>query len=86
MGHKGKVPKAPFLYCVIKADNHLLSFLMEAIHAYPALRGIFDPEKCVRFINGVKSGNRQTNSLFRDAEVIGSLASICYLTKCIDSL
>jgi hypothetical protein len=80
---KKKAPPS-FLYKIIKDDDRLLSYLVDAVHVYPELRLIFSPDKCRRFIKGIQSNQLQTSSYICDAELVGCLASICYSAKWIN--
>jgi hypothetical protein len=86
-GYKQKKKAAPpFLYKMMRDDNILLSNLIEAVHSYPELRLIFSPDKCIRFVNGIKAGQKQTFSYRYDAELVGSLAAICYSAQCLSRI
>lgn len=76
----------PFLYHVVRKDDRLLSDIVESVHSYPDLRLIFNPTKCLRLINGVKMGQKQTLSFKHDTELIGCLASMCYSVKNFNSI
>lgn len=83
-GFEKKKATPSFLYEMIKDDDRLLSYLVDAVYSYPELRLIFDPVKCQRFIKGIQSGQLQTSSYICDAELVGCLASICYTAKWIN--
>jgi asparagine synthetase B (glutamine-hydrolysing) len=76
----------PFSYAIMRNDTKLKEQLMETTHNHPLVRQIVNTSKCDRFIQRFNQGKLNTDSYAQDAELLGSLASLCYTMDLYDTL
>jgi len=75
----------PYHYSLLRRDENLFPELIEIIQSYPGLQTILDVKRCIRFLDNFTEGKLQSQSFSQDAELLGSLATICYSFKHFDS-
>jgi asparagine synthetase B (glutamine-hydrolysing) len=71
----------PFFYSLYREDKRLLEDVQECLHSLPALREIVDADKCLRFLNGFRTGNMKGLSYGKQTELIGALVTMCLCFK-----
>jgi hypothetical protein len=69
----------PFVYSMLSEDKKLVANLRELTHSHDYLRHAIDTDKCDRYLNHVHQGKLHFDSYYQDAEILGSLASFCYM-------
>ena len=80
-----RVPSYPFHYALLQNDDKLFLEIADTIHSNPLLKEILDDKKCMQFLNKFKAGRIQTQSFSQDAELMGSLATMCFSFKKFNS-
>lgn len=76
----------PFAYAIMRNDTKLKEQLLDITHSHPLVRQFINTDKCDRFIHRLSQGIPNTDSYAQDAELLGSLASLCYTTDLYDAL
>jgi hypothetical protein len=69
----------PFVYSMLPEDKKLVANLRELTHSHDYLRHAIDTDKCDRYLNHDHQGKLHFDSYYQDAEILGSLASFCYM-------
>lgn len=69
----------PFVYAMLSEDKKLVAHLRELTHSHDYLRHAIDTAKCDRYLNHVHQGQLHFGSYHHDAEILGCLASFCYM-------
>lgn len=73
-----RAPSYPFHYALLQNDEKLFLEIADIIHSNPLLKEILDDNKCMQFLDNFKAGRIQTQSFHEDAELMGSLATMCF--------
>ena len=75
-----------FEYSLLCDKGKLFTELNEILHSVSELSELIDVVKCERFLENCRNGIIHTNSLTKEAELIGSLATACYWFKNVRGL
>jgi hypothetical protein len=72
-----------FLYDLVRDSPELLSNVTEMVHSR-SLSEILDVEKCTQFVRDCRDGRIQGKNAGEDAEMLGALATMCYVFESFD--
>jgi hypothetical protein len=72
-----------FLYDLVRDSPELLSSVTEMVRSQ-SLSEILDVEKCTQFVRDCRYGRIQGKNAGEDAEMLGALATMCYVFESFD--
>lgn len=70
-----------FEYDMLRADKKLFGDVCEILHSFSGLNELLNIKGCHEFIRDYEEGRIRSGSAASDAELMGSLASLCYWYK-----
>lgn len=73
--------KTTFEYDMLRADKKLFSDVSEILHSFSGLSELLNVKECEEFLRDFEAGRIRSGSAANDAELMGSLASLCYWYK-----
>lgn len=75
------VIKSCFEYNLLRGDKNLFGELKDILHSISETKHFFSLDDCDRFIDNFQHGRNITDNQTQDAQLMSSLATICYLFK-----
>jgi hypothetical protein len=68
-------------YDMLRSDRKLFTELDEIMHSFPRLNEILNIEGCRKLLTHCRQGDLYGNGFSDDAELVGSIATMCYWHK-----
>ena len=73
-----KTPNIILHYYLLRNDKEMFANVREIVHSFPQMADVFDIPRCFKFLTDFETGRRFTESLYKDTELLGTLATACY--------